>query len=174
LRLKVASKSLQRKECNCAFENLSLRCGATNINLRTCGLALFSATCPPLGIGKVEVAVAAADPSSAVPGHPPPPPRASLLLLSPAPLVSLPGESRLDEEGQRHAHQVIFAEEDEFLHIAMGNIHQPGPAAALHSPVCWLSFFFDDKPHLFFSNYHTVGGGPECRRCIVIIVPMCM
>jgi hypothetical protein len=36
--LKIASKSLQRKEHNCAFENLSFRCG----------LALLCATCPTL------------------------------------------------------------------------------------------------------------------------------
>ncbi len=40
---KVASKSLKRKEHNCSFENLSLRCGTTK---KTCGLALFCATCP--------------------------------------------------------------------------------------------------------------------------------
>jgi hypothetical protein len=34
LRLKVQSE----KERNCAFENLSLRCGATKINLQTCAL----------------------------------------------------------------------------------------------------------------------------------------
>jgi hypothetical protein len=37
-RLKVASKCLNCKERNCAFEDQSLRCGATKINLRTCAL----------------------------------------------------------------------------------------------------------------------------------------
>jgi hypothetical protein len=36
--IKVASKSLERKERNCAFEYLNLRCGATKKNLRTCTL----------------------------------------------------------------------------------------------------------------------------------------
>jgi hypothetical protein len=39
LRLKVVPKSLKRKELYFAFENLSLHCGATKMNLRTCGLA---------------------------------------------------------------------------------------------------------------------------------------
>ncbi len=43
--IKVASKSLKRKERNCTFENLSLRWGPTKKN---CGLALFSATGPTL------------------------------------------------------------------------------------------------------------------------------
>jgi hypothetical protein len=34
--IKVASKILKRKERDCAFENLSLRCGATK---KACGLA---------------------------------------------------------------------------------------------------------------------------------------
>ncbi len=34
--IKVASKILKRKERNCAFENLSLRCGAIKKSLRTC------------------------------------------------------------------------------------------------------------------------------------------
>jgi hypothetical protein len=34
--IKVASKILKRKERNCAFENLSLRCSATK---KACGLA---------------------------------------------------------------------------------------------------------------------------------------
>jgi hypothetical protein len=38
LQLKVASKSLKCKERNCAFVNLSLHCGATKKNLRTCAL----------------------------------------------------------------------------------------------------------------------------------------
>jgi hypothetical protein len=36
--IKVTSKSLKHKELNCAFEDLSLRCGAIKINLRTCPL----------------------------------------------------------------------------------------------------------------------------------------
>ncbi len=34
-RFKVASKSLKRKERNCAFENLSLHCSATKLTLRS-------------------------------------------------------------------------------------------------------------------------------------------
>jgi hypothetical protein len=36
--IKVASKILKRKEGNCAFENLDLRCGAIKKSLRTCAL----------------------------------------------------------------------------------------------------------------------------------------
>ncbi len=39
---------LKRKECNCAFENLGLRCGATKKSLLTCRHAFFSAICPTL------------------------------------------------------------------------------------------------------------------------------
>ncbi len=48
--IKVVSKSFKRKERNCTFENLSLRCSATK---KTLGLVLFRATCPSFLAGQL-------------------------------------------------------------------------------------------------------------------------